>query len=288
MKRAIRRFVSTLNGPRRYIFYISLILICVVAICIAIYAQFFYKYADTDVLMIGNIGSEKTAEEIALLKTKFNELFENKLYNENDNIQVDKKDYSMNIVYTNYNLVNEDENYYSVNVQIPMINIDSQTINEINSKIKTEFYDKAYNIMRKTEGNTVYTVSWVGYINGDILSLAIKSSLKEEGKAERVGVRTYNYDLKGDKEVSLVDLINLKEMQVNSVQSTINSDIKQAYTNAKIIAAEYGTLYERDLSSDIYKVENAENFFLTQDGNVYVVYAYGNVDYTNEMDIIIF
>ena len=288
MKRAIRRFVSTLNGPRRYIFYISLILICVVAICIAIYAQFFYKYADTDVLMIGNIGSEKTAEEIALLKTKFNELFENKLYNENENIQVDKKDYSMNIVYTNYNLVNEDENYYSVNVQIPMINIDSQTINEINSKIKTEFYDKAYNIMRKTEGNTVYTVSWVGYINGDILSLAIKSSLKEDGKAERVGVRTYNYDLKGDKEVSLVDLINLKEMQVNSVQSTINSDIKQAYTNAKIIAAEYGTLYERDLSSDIYKVENAENFFLTQDGNVYVVYAYGNIDYTNEMDIIIF
>ena len=288
MKRAIRRFVSTLNGPRRYIFYISLILICVVAICIAIYAQFFYKYADTDVLMIGNIGSEKTAEEIALLKTKFNELFENKLYNENENIQVDKKDYSMNIVYTNYNLVNEDENYYSVNVQIPMINIDSQTINEINSKIKTEFYDKAYNIMRKTEGNTVYTVSWVGYINGDILSLAIKSSLKEEGKAERVGVRTYNYDLKGDKEVSLVDLINLKEMQVSSVQSTINSDIKQAYTNAKIIAAEYGTLYERDLSSDIYKVENAENFFLTQDGNVYVVYAYGNIDYTNEMDIIIF
>ena len=288
MKRAIRRFVSTLNGPRRYIFYISLILICVVAICIAIYAQFFYKYADTDVLMIGNIGSEKTAEEIALLKTKFNELFENKLYNENENIQVDKKDYSMNIVYTNYNLVNEDENYYSVNVQIPMINIDSQTINEINSKIKTEFYDKAYNIMRKTEGNTVYTVSWVGYINGDILSLAIKSSLKEEGKAERVGVRTYNYDLKGDKEVSLVDLINLKEMQVSSVQSTINSDVKQAYTNAKIIAAEYGTLYERDLSSDIYKVENAENFFLTQDGNVYVVYAYGNIDYTNEMDIIIF
>ena len=288
MKRAIRRFVASLTGPKRYIFYVALVLICIVAICLGIYAQFFYKYSDTDMLMLGNIGSEKTAEEIALLKTKFNDLFENKLFNDNENIPVDKIDYSMNVVYTNYNLVNEDENFYSVNAQIPMINIDTETIKDVNSKIKTEFYDKAYNIMRKTEGNTVYTVSWVGYINGDILSLAIKSSLKEEGKAERVGVRTYNYDLKGDKEVSLVDLINLKEMQVNSVQSTINSDIKQAYTNAKIIAAEYGTLYERDLSSDIYKVENAENFFLTQDGNVYVVYAYGNIDYTNEMDIIIF
>ena len=288
MKRIIRRFVGNLNGSKRYIFYASLALICIVAICLGIYAQFYYKYSDTDVLMLGNIGSEKTAEEIALLKTKFNELFENKLYNDNEDISVDKKDYSMNIVYTNYNLVNEDENYYSVNVQIPMINIDTSTVSEINSKIKTEFYDKAYNIMRKTEGNTIYTVSWVGYINGDILSLAIKSSLKEEGKAERVGVRTYNYDLKGGKLVNLSDLIKLKETTVNKVQSIINSDIKQAYNNAKIIAVEYGTLYERDLSSDIYKVENAENFFLTQDGNVYIVYAYGNNDYTNEMDIIIF
>ena len=72
------------------------------------------------------------------------------------------------------------------------------------------------------------------------------------------------------------------------MQSIIDSDVKQAYTNAKIIAAEYGTLYERDLSSDIYKVENTQNFFLTQDGNIYIVYAYGNNDYTNEMDIIIF
>ena len=288
MKRLIRKFVGTLNGPRRYVFFVSLILICIVAICLGIYAQFYYKYSDTDVLMIGNIGSEKTAEEILLLKTKFNELFENKLYGDSDNISVDKKNYSMNIVYTNYNLVTEDESYYSVNAQIPMINIESNTISDINSKIKTDFYDKAYNIMRKTEGNTIYTVSWVGYINGDILSLAIKSSLKEEGKAERVSVRAYNYDLKGDKLVKLTDLIELKQTTISKVQSTINSDIKQAYTNAKIIAAEYGTLYERDLSSDIYKVENAENFFLTQDGNIYIVYAYGNNDYTNEMDIIIF
>ena len=134
MKRAIRRFVASLTGPKRYIFYVALVLICIVAICLGIYAQFFYKYSDTDVLMLGNIGSEKTAEEIALLKTKFNDLFENKLFNDNDNIPVDKIDYSMNVVYTNYNLVNEDENFYSVNAQIPMINIDSETIKDINSK----------------------------------------------------------------------------------------------------------------------------------------------------------
>ena len=63
MKRAIRRFVSTLHGPKKWIFFIVLALVCIVAICMGIYTQFFYKYVDTDPLMLGiNIGSKKTAE----------------------------------------------------------------------------------------------------------------------------------------------------------------------------------------------------------------------------------
>ena len=288
MKRAIRKFVGSLTGTKKYIFYIALLLICIVAICLGIYAQFFYKYADTDMLMLGNIGSEKTAEEIAILKTNFNDLFVNKLSPDDVSVSVNNLVPGKPIVYTDYNDVVNDENYYSVNVQVPMINIDSPRIKEINAEIKSEFYDKANIIMRRREGNTIYNVSWVAYINGEILSVAIKSSLKEEGSAERLIVKTYNYDIQGNKDVSIVDLIESKNTTVSKVQSTIDSDIKTAYTNAKIIAAEYGTLYERDLSSDIYKVENTENFFLTSDGNIYIVYPYGNKDYTNEMDIIIF
>ena len=71
MKRAIRKFVSTLHGPKKYIFFIVLALVCIVALCLGIYTQFFYKYSDTDPLMLGiNIGSQKTAEEIAILKAK--------------------------------------------------------------------------------------------------------------------------------------------------------------------------------------------------------------------------
>ena len=40
--------------------------------------------------------------------------------------------------------------------------------------------------------------------------------------------------------------------------------------------------------ADIYKIDNTSTFFLTQDGYVYIVYAYGNNDYTTEMDLIIF
>ena len=43
-------------------------------------------------------------------------------------------------------------------------------------------------------------------------------------------------------------------------------------------------MYERDLKSEMYKVDNTECYFLTQDGYVYVVYSYGNSDYTNVVD----
>lgn len=289
MKRAIRRFVSSLTGTKKYIFFIVLVLICIVALCLGIYAQFFYKYSDTDIFMIGiNIGAKKTAEEIDILKSNFNSLFTNSLIINSQELKANKIEQKNDYVYTGYNLVNEDENYYSVNAQIPVININSDKAREINSKIKTEFYDIANTIMRKKEGNTIYTVSYAAFINNDVLSLVIKASLKEADKSEKLMVKTYNYAITEDRELSLNDLITLKETTEEDVQKTINNDVKTAYTNAKIIAEQFGNLYERDLSSDIYKVENTSTFFLTQDGYVYIVYAYGNNDYTNEMDLIIF
>lgn len=289
MKRAIRRFVGSLTGTKKYVFFVVLVLICIVALCLGIYAQFFYKYSDTDIFMIGiNIGAKKTAEEIDILKSNFNSLFNNSLVVNSEDIKASKIETKNDYVYTGYNLVNEDENYYSVNAQVPVININSDKAREINSKIKTEFYDIANNIMRRTEGNTIYSVSYAAFINNDVLSVVIKASLKEADKSEKLMVRTYNYAISEDRELSLSDLITLKETTEAEVQKTIDNDIKTAYTNAKIIAEQFGNLYERDLSSDIYKVENTSNFFLTQDGYVYIVYAYGNDDYTNEMDLIIF
>lgn len=291
MKRAIRRFVGSLTGPKRYMFLIGLVLVCIVALCIGIYIQFFYVYSDTDPFMIGiNIGAKKTEEEIAILKADFNSLFDNSISVQTTNpINVDRIDFNnKNYVISGYSLVNEDENFYSVNAQIPSININTNKAKEINAKIKSEFYDTANNIMRKKEGYTIYTVSYVSYINEDVLSLVIKSSLKEQDKAEKVSVRTYNYSITDEKLYTLEDLIKYKETTKEDVQAIIDKDIRTAYNNAKIIAETYGNLYERDLSNTMYKVDNTDTFFLTQDGYVYIIYAYGNKDYTNEMDLIIF
>ena len=47
-------------------------------------------------------------------------------------------------------------------------------------------------------------------------------------------------------------------------------------------------MYERDLDSEMYLLDNTESYFLTQDGYVYLVYSYGNNEYTNVVDVIIF
>lgn len=289
MKRAMRKFVSKLTGRNKYVFMLSLVLICIVALSLGIYGQFFYKYSATDPLMLGiNIGAKKTAEEYALLESNFNQIFDNTLEVNSEEVRVDKLELEKDVVYTVYNLVNEDETYYSVDAQIPVININSETARKVNSEIKNEYYNKANAIMRQSEGNTVYKVSYKAYVNSDVLSIVIKASLKEEGKSEKVSIKTYAYSMAAEKLVSLEELIELKKTTKEIVQNTINHEIKTAYENAKIIAAEYGTLYERDLDSDIYKIESSNVYFLTDDGYVYVVYPYGNDDYTNEMDIVIF
>jgi ribosomal protein L22 len=287
--RAWRRFASKLTGKKTVWFFLFVVLVCIIAVCIGIYTQFFYKYAETDPLMIGiNIGSQKTAEELANLEANFNSIFQNKVNIKSENVNVEKIKEENDLVYSLYKLENEDENYYTIKAVIPTINIKTDKVEEINEQIRSEFYEKANNIMRQTDQYVVYNVTYQAFVNEDIVSVVIKASLKEGQKAEKVSIKTYNYSISADRQVSLQELVELKNTTVSAVQSTIDTEIKAAYTNAKIIAADYGNLYERDLGSDMYKVENATTFFLTDDGYVYIIYPYGNTDYTNEMDIVIF
>ena len=289
MYRAMRRFVSKITGPRKIIFFVVLALICILALSIGIYTQFFYKYSATDPFLIGiNLGAEKTKEEYALLEANFNGLFTNELKVNSENLNVNKIQGNSEVIYTGYDLKNEDETYYSIDLKLPVININTSKVKEINQKIKTDFHEKANSYMRQKEMNVVYSVDYAAYINEQIISIVVKASLKEGDNSEKIIVKTYNYNILEDKEVTLEDLIKYKGTDTSFVQSTINSKIKTAYDNAVIISEQFGLMYERDLKSDIYKVENTENYFLTQDGYVYIIYSYGNNEYTNVVDVIIF
>lgn len=287
--RALRRFVSKLKGRNKVIYFVVLFLICVVAMCLGIYSQYFYKYADTDPLMLGiHIGAKKTQEEYADLKMNFNDLFTNELHINSESVRVDKIDTTQAAVYTGYTIQNDDENYYHVDIKLPTLNISNEVAKEINGEIKEKFNDKATTIMRSTKEYTIYKVSYVAYINDGAISIAIKETSKYGNKAETVTITTYNYSIPDKKQLSLEDLITLKQTDKETVQNTIDSVIKTATDNAAEIAEQYGAAFTRNPEDKMYKVENAKSYFLTDDGYVYIIYAYGENAETNEVDIVIF
>jgi len=289
MRRRIRKFVGSLYGPKKVVFFVVIILVCVVALLIGLYAQYDYKYSETDPLMIGiNIAAVKNDEQINDLKTEFKNLFDNTIKINSENVKANKIEPSNDLVYTGNTLENEDENYYQVKAFVPVININSDTAKKMNGEIQSEFVSQAKEIMGRRKGRTVYTVDYCAFVNQDVLSVVIKSNLKEDDKPEKVTVKTYNYVISENRELTFEELIKLKETTFEEVQNTINRDIEKYDTNAKILAADYGATYVRDLKSDMYSVENTSTFFLTQDGYVYIVYAYGNIADTNEIDLVIF
>lgn len=291
MTRKLRILFDKILRNKKYkiVFFTTIALICIACICVAIYIQFFYKYAETDPLMLGiNIGSKKSNEYYNNLKVEFNSIFTSELITEEPNTRVDKIQTNKEIVYTGHNLKNEDENFYQIDIKVPTLNVNTQVAKKINEEIETEFYDKANNIMRNMEGYTIYTVSYLAYVNKDIVSIAIKASLKEDNKNEKVSIKTYNYSIPTGKEVSLEELVELKQITKNEVQKNIDEEIKKAYNNALAISQEYGITYNRKLDDERYKFDNTKEFFLTNEGNVYIIYPYGNEEYTNEVDIVIF
>lgn len=50
----------------------------------------------------------------------------------------------------------------------------------------------------------------------------------------------------------------------------------------------YSNIYTRDLNNDMYKIANSKTFFLGENGKLYIIYAYGNQNFTSEMDIVLF
>lgn len=287
LTRSLRRFVSKLNGKNKVIYFVVLFLICVVAICIAIYVQYFYKYYDTDPLMLGiHIGAKKTNEEFATLKSNFNSLFTNEVHINSENLKVDKINTSQNVVYTYNKVQNQDENYYDVDVKIPALNINNEVAKEINTSIIEKFDKKAKEIMTKAEGYTIYHVDYVAFVNNGVVSIAVREKSKIGSKGETVTVTTYNYSIPDKAEINLNDLIQLKETDKDTVQAAITSSIETVAEKNNDVAKEYGGLV-RNPEDKMYKVENSKKYFLTDDGYVYIIYDYADKN-TNEIDVVIF
>ena len=140
--------------------------------------------------------------------------------------------------------------------------------------------------MASSKGFTIYDVDYVAFVNNSVISIAIREKSKVDSKGETVTVTTYNYNINDKKEINLNDLIKLKKTDKESVQAAIDNTIEAQAEKNNSIAKEYGGLV-RNPDDEMYKLENSKNYFLTDDGYVYIIYDYADKN-TNEIDVVIF
>ena len=273
------------------IIYILISVFCVFAIIAGIYAQFIdADYGGLDLAKENNNEIEEEKSQIEI-KDEFDQLFTNTLeLGSFDTTGISKINPDNEIVYTIYEKLEITDNY-EVNMHIPIINIKSDVATKLNNITQTLFVDKANDILKNTDASkkSIYSIDYTAYINSNILSVVIRSTLKESTSAQRIIVQTYNYNLSTNSEASLVDLITLKQLNKDEVNNKIKEVVTQADAEDKTLQdMGYNQVYIRDLTSDIYTVDNANGYFLGPEGKLFIVYAYGNGEYTSKMDIILF
>ncbi len=272
---------------KQLIIYTSIIIVCIICVIIAFYVQF---YARIDLGRLVGIDREqkfgqKTEEQTITLETEFDQIFTNSLTNTENQGDNKKKDNSKDLVYVDLEKKETKLNSYDLEVHIPKINIDNPVVDEYNQDIQS-FIDKTNEVLESENQNIVYTVDYVANIQDGILSLMIKSNLKEGANAQRVIIETYNYDLRNNKEISLEEVLAIEYVDKKDVQNRIDTKIAQEQRQVEDLKDLGYNIYNRDTSSEQYKVENSRYFYLT-DNVLYIIYPYGNENYTSEMDLVI-
>ena len=268
--------------------YISIIIICIISVIIAFYVQFYTRIDIAKFIGISQkdgLGS-KTEEQQQTIKSEFNTIFNNTITNDNDTNNSKKEEADKKIVYTKYEKKETKLNSYDLEVHIPHINISGEVVEKYNQEIENIFVDMAKKVLQSENNNVIYTVEYVANIQDDILSVMIKSNLKEGSKAQKVIIQTYNYDLRNNKEITLAEVLKIEQLNENDVQNRIKTDIQTEQKKAQDLKSLGYNIYSRDINSDIYSIEKSTEFYFT--GNtLYIIYAYGNQMATSEMDIVI-
>lgn len=280
---------------KRNILYIAIAAICVIAIIVGVYAQVFGDKPKQNTIKneITNTVDDDTAIDPEELKQEFNSLFNNSFDDQGYDKTIIKKYVGLeeqDVIYAAYKIKEEKDEKYSVNINIPVFNVQGDVASEFNATTQSIFANKAGDVLTNSQVYTIYDVEYVGYLNENILSLVIKSTLKEGNNPQRIIVQTYNYDITTGKKLTLNEVLEAKGISERDVNKKIELQVTEANKNAEALSnalSEAGqTVYKRDVNNAMYVTDNVNHFFVGIDGQIYIVYPYGNSNFTSEMDII--
>ncbi len=272
------------KNKRLKIFYVGILIVCVVAVIFAMVLQISKR---NEVKVESKIPQITEAQK-SQYKDEFENIFNNKVnYLENNSYKISKIDNSKEIIYIGYKNNDNKINDYELNVNIPYININNSIIEDFNIKIKDIFEKKAKSVINTQNSNIIYTVNYSAYISNNILSLVVRSTLKEGTNPQRDIIQTYNYDLTNQKEYTIDNILEAKGITKKEANQKIKEEIKTQQEKSEELEKLGYTTYKRDYTSDMYSINNVTEYFIGKDNALYIIYAYGNENNTNEMDVII-
>lgn len=264
---------------------------CVLALIAGIYAQFFVGSSNNNNIQnpdnsINNEIKPKTQEEI---KSQLNSLFTNEIIsNDYDETNLQKRDASKGIVYSAYDIQKQEGNY-ELDVHLPVINIKDSVATDFNKMTQSIFANKASDILNnKYTEKLIYSVDYISYVNDNILSLVIKSTLKQGNNPQRVIIQAYNYNLETGEKVQLVDVLAKRNIIQSDCQNKIHEIVTKAQEEAQVLVQSGYTVYNRNLSDSMYQISNISTFFLGKNEELYIIFAYGNQNFTSEMDVVLY
>ncbi len=261
--------------------YIIIISICIIAILATVIIQIVKNKPEKEV-------NDVDTSYLQKYKDDFDKIFTNKVnYLKNNEYKIDRIDESKQIIYTGYTNKENKVSDYNLDVNIPYINIKNSVIEKFNKDIRDTFEQKAKDVLSTQSQNIIYTVDYSAYITNNMLSLVVRSTLKEGENPQRDIVQTYNYDLTEKKEISFEDLLNFRGITRQEAGNKIKSEIKTVENKINELSQLGYKVYLRDSNSDIYKLDNITEYFIGEDNVIYVIFAYGNQNNTSEMDIVI-
>lgn len=284
-----------MKNKNRMIIFILIGVFCVLVIIAAIYAQFvatdYDDIGDEPTINVGNnnntgVEREKNQDEI---KTQFNGLFTNTVNaGDYDLSTVDKLYDDRDIVYSAYT-INESNDNYEINVNLPVVNIAGDVVSEFNGITQELFADKAAEVMNSVNAyKTIYNVDYAVFINNGILSVAIKSLLKEGNNPQRTIVQTYNYDLQTGERVEIGRILSNLGLTTDEVQNKIREIVNEAAEAANILEQSGYSVFKRNLEDSMYNMNNLTTYMLGPSNELYIIFAYGNRNFTSEMDIVLY
>lgn len=264
---------------------------CVLALIAGIYAQFFVGSSNNGNIQnpddnMNNEIKPKTQEEI---KSQLTSLFTNEIIsNDYDETNLQKRDASKGIVYSAYDIQKQEGNY-ELDVHLPVININDSVATDFNKMTQSIFANKASEILNnKYTEKVIYSVDYISYVNDNILSLVIKSTLKQGNNPQRVIVQAYNYNLETGEKVQLVDVLAKRNIIQSDCQNKIHEIVTKAQEEAQVLVQSGYTVYNRNLSDSMYQISNISTFFLGKNEELYIIFAYGNQNFTSEMDVVLY